>query len=97
MSGGNKEKAMAFMKLQNMHLRLLCQNHPEKVLDRIKRIKKNEVHFALIDCLEICEEFKQVEACAILTNKMTNYFSSVTHYMNLLTNKQHFDYPRLIW
>jgi len=46
------------MKLQNMHLRLLCENYPLKVLERVRKIKKNEVHFALEDCLDICQEFK---------------------------------------
>jgi hypothetical protein len=38
-----------------------------------------------------------VEACAILTNKMTNYFASVTdYYMTLLTDKTLYDYPKLL-
>lgn len=37
-----------------MHLRLLCEHHPEKVLDRVRRIKKNEVHLTMEDCLDIC-------------------------------------------
>ena len=66
------------------------------MLDRVKRIKKNEVKFALDECLEICEEYKQVESCAILTNKMTNYLSSATWYLGILTNSELFDYPQLI-
>lgn len=66
------------------------------VIERVRRIKKNEIHFALDDCLEICQEFKQREACAILTNKMTNYLSSVTEYINILTSEDFFDYPQLL-
>lgn len=97
MLGANKDKATTFMRLQNLHLRLLCQNYPSKVLERVRRVMKNEIHFALDDCLEICQEYNQVEACAILANKMTNYLSSLTQYIALLTNKTHFDYPTLIW
>jgi len=85
------------MQLQNQHLRLLCKNYPHKVLDRVRKIKRNEIHFALDDCLEICQEYKQVEACAILKNKMTNYFSSVTEYLTLIMDKQHYDFPKLIY
>ena len=88
-----REKALTYMKLQNQHFRLLCENYPQRVLERVRKIKKNEVHFALDDCLEICQEFNQVEACAILTNKMTNYLSSCTHYMTLLTDANLFSYP----
>lgn len=58
MSGTDKEKALTFMKLQSLHLRLMCQNFPKQVLDRVKRIKKNEIKFKLDECLEICEEYK---------------------------------------
>jgi len=77
-SGAERDTALTYMKLQKMHLRLLCQHYPDKVLERVRRIKKNEVHFALDDCLAICQEFNQVEACAIFTNKMTNYFTAAT-------------------
>lgn len=97
MSGTDKEKAQSYMALQNQHLRLLCQISPEKVLDRVKKIKNNKIHFPLEDCLQICQEYKMVEACAILTNKMTNYFASVTdYYMTLLTDKSLYDYPKLM-
>ena len=55
--GHNKDKAMEYMNLQNMHFKLLCQNYPSKVLERVRRIKKNEVHFTIEDCFEICKEF----------------------------------------
>ena len=67
------------------------------MLARVRRIKDNEVHFTLDDCLEICEEYKQVEACAILKNKMTNYFSSVADYIHILTSRDHCDSPKLVW
>jgi len=54
MHSQEKEKAVTYMNLQNMHLRLLCQEYPMKVLDRVRRIKKNEVHFVMDDCLSIC-------------------------------------------
>ena len=76
-----------------MHLRLLCKHYPDRVLDRVRRIKKNEIHFALDDCLGICQEYNQVEACAMFTNKMGNYYASITQYMNLLKDKKYFDYP----
>lgn len=95
MHGQEKDKAQTYMNLQKLHLRLLCQHYPSKVLDRIRRIKKNEIHFSLDDCLEICREFNQVEACAIFTNKMGNYFSSVTYYMNLVTSKKFFNFPKM--
>ena len=38
-----------------------------------------------------------MEACAILTNKMHNYFSSASeYYMPLLTSDEYFDYPKLV-
>jgi hypothetical protein len=58
MSGADKERATTFMRLQNLHLRLLCQNYPSQVLERVRKIKKNEIHFALDVCFEICEEYK---------------------------------------
>jgi hypothetical protein len=54
MSGSEKDKALTYMRLQKMHLRLMCQIHPEDVLERIGRVKKNQIHFALDECLEIC-------------------------------------------
>ena len=87
MSNTQKEKATAYMQLQNQHLRLLCKHYPARVLDRVRKIKRNEIHLALDDCLDICQEYKQVEACAILKNKMTNYFSSVTEYLTLIKDK----------
>jgi len=96
MSNTDKEKALSFMSLQSQHLRLMCQNYPEKVLDRVQEITKGKIKFALDKCLEICEEFKQIEACAILTNKMTNYLSSATWYISLLTKEDLFNYPILI-
>jgi len=41
MSGAEKDRAKAYMRLQNKHLRLLCQLQPKKVLDHVRRIKKN--------------------------------------------------------
>jgi hypothetical protein len=54
MSGTEKDKALTYMRLQKMHLKLMCQIHPEDVLERIRRVKKNQIHFALDECLEIC-------------------------------------------
>ena len=84
------------MKLQSMHLRLLCKHYPEKVLSRVRRTKKNEIHFELDECLEICQEFNQIEATAMLTNKMGKYDTSVSQYITLLKDKKHFDYPKLL-
>lgn len=95
MQGNDKEKALTYMNLQNMHLRLLCQNYPNKVLGRVRRIKKNEIHFSVDDCLEICEEFDMVEASALFLHKIGNYFSAATKYMRLLTDSKHFSYPKL--
>lgn len=74
----------------------MCQNHPKNVLDRVQEITKGKIKFALDKCLEVCEEYKQIEACAILTNKMTNYLSSATWYLSLLTTKGMFNYPLMI-
>lgn len=95
MQGNDKEKALTYMNLQNMHLRLLCQNYPGKVLERVRRIKKNEIHFSVDDCLEICEEFDMVEASALFLHKIGNYFSAATKYMRLLTERKHLSYPKL--
>jgi hypothetical protein len=96
MSNTDMVKALFYMKLQSLHLRLMCQNYPGQVLERVKRITKGEIKFALDKCLEICEEYNQIEACAILTNKMTNYLSSATRYLSLLTTENLFNYPLLI-
>lgn len=95
MQGNDKEKALTYLNLQNMHLRLLCQNYPEKVLERARRIKKNEIHFSVDDCLQICEEFNMVEASALFLNRIGNYFSAATKYRRLLTDSKHFSYPKL--
>ena len=85
-----------YMRLQTLHLKLLCKNKPHRVLNHIKRIKKNEVHFALEDCYQICKEYEQIEACAILENKLARYFDSVNNYCSLLFKKENFDFVELI-
>lgn len=55
--GNQREKALTYMNLQNMHLHLLCQHYPDRVLERVRQIKKNEVHANIDDCLEICQKF----------------------------------------
>jgi hypothetical protein len=96
LSGEGREIAQSYMSMQQMHFRLLCIHYPNQVLDRVKQIKKNEVHFALEQCLEVCQEFKQVEACAIIFHKMVNFFAAATSYMTLLSQKEHFDFPLFI-
>jgi hypothetical protein len=79
-----------------MHLKLLCQDYPTKVLERVRQIKKNEVHIPLEKCLSICQEHKQIEASAIFFNKLQNYFSAAEAYITLLTDTDAFDYIKLI-
>ena len=91
-----KNKADQYMMLQKLHLRLLCTQEPLKLLDRIRQIKNNEVKLGPQECLEICEEFNQIEACAILSNKMCQYLPSITYYIKLLSDQTKFNYPLLI-
>ena len=61
----------------------------------MRQIKKNVVKLAPLDCLEICEEHGQLEACAMLASKMQTYLSSVINYMKLVDEK-HFKYTLLL-
>lgn len=89
-------KAEEYMSLQKLHFRLLCQVSPAGVIDRVRQIKRNEVKLAPVDCLDICEKYQQIEACAMLSHRMSSYLASVTYYMRLATEKEHFDFPLLI-
>jgi hypothetical protein len=95
MQGNEKEKALTYMSLQNMHLRLLCQHYPERALERVRRIKKNEVHVNVDDCLEICQQFEMVEASAIFLYKVGNFLDAATKYITLMTDKQYYNYAPL--
>lgn len=65
----------------------MCQVRPAGVLDRVRQIKRNEIKLAPVDCLDICEKYSQIEACAMLSNRMSSYLASVTYYMRLVTDK----------
>lgn len=92
----DSDRAEQYMKLQKLHFRLLCQVRPSGVIDRVRQIKRNEIKLAPVDCLDICEQYQQVEACAMLSHKISSYLASVTYYMQLVTEQEHFNFPLLI-
>lgn len=66
------------------------------MIDRVRQIKRNEVKLAPVDCLDTCEKYQQIEACAMLSHRMSSYLASVTYYMRLVTEKELFDFPLLV-
>lgn len=74
----------------------MCQVRPISVIDNVRKINKNEIKLAPVDCLDICEKYKQVEACAMLSNKLSSYLASVTYYMQLISSDDYFDYALLL-
>mmetsp|Transcript_24615 Transcript_24615/g.38240 ORF Transcript_24615/g.38240 Transcript_24615/m.38240 type:complete len:220 (+) Transcript_24615:4983-5642(+) len=93
--GKNKEKADEYIKLQTDHLRLLCEKDLPSAKERVRQITKGKVHIPLEECLAICSEATLTEGCALLTSKMKNYLSSVTHYLSLLS-EEHLDYGQFL-
>lgn len=63
------------------------------MLERVRKIKKNEVLAKIDECLEICQQFKQTEACAIFLYKLGSYLAASQKYLSLMTDKSEFNYP----
>lgn len=82
----DKEKAEEYMALQKIHFKLLCKKDPQGVLERVRQVKRGKLLMSPAECLELCQEAKHVEACAILTHNMQSYLLSVTYYMQLVTD-----------
>jgi hypothetical protein len=70
------EEAKRYLEYLKLHLRLCCQLQPAKVQGIVEKIVKHS-YYPTEDCLLICQEFKQMEACALLNKKLGKYFDSV--------------------
>jgi hypothetical protein len=58
-------------------LKLLCHlKKPEKVQALLERMIKQKLA-PLQDCLQICQQFGQLQSSALLNKKIGNYFESV--------------------
>jgi len=73
-----------------MHVKLLCILEPLRVTKEIEKIVKDHFYPAE-DCLKICMDFKQVEACAILNKKLGNYTESISQFLKVLQNELNFE------
>jgi hypothetical protein len=62
------------------HLRLTCQLKKDNIMEIVEKIVKQH-YYPTEDCLAICQEFKQTEACALLNKKLKNYYESVQQYL----------------
>lgn len=75
-----------------MHLRLVCELDAENVTYEVEKIIKDNF-YPMEECLKICDEFKQIEASALLNKKIGNYESAITLYLEIL--KKEINYERL--
>ena len=73
-----------------MHVKLLCILEPSRVAKEIDKIVKDHF-YPTEDCLKICMDFKQIEACAILNKKLGNYSESISQFLKVLQNEMNFE------
>ncbi len=74
---------MEFMK---QHLRLCCQLKTDHVLVIIEELVKQH-YYPTDECLRICQEYRQTEACALLSRKLGKYYESVQMYLKAIREK----------
>jgi hypothetical protein len=72
-----------------LRLKLCCQIKPERVFSLVENMvhSKREIVFPIEECLEICKEYKQIEACFLLNKKLGKYFEAVTQGMQIIQSK----------
>lgn len=76
-------KSKQWLKILRTHLKLACQLAPDEVVKIVeKTIKEN--FYPLEECLKTCQEFRQLEASAMITKKIGSYKESITLYLELL-------------
>lgn len=68
-----------------LHVRLTCTVKPDEVqtLVRQKVLAKNSC-YPVEDCLQICQEHKQLEAVFLLSKKLGKYFESVKQGLSIM-------------
>lgn len=66
-----------------MRVRLICILNPTNVKTEIKKIIKDNF-YPMEDCLKTCNEFKQIEATALLNKKIGQYDVAIKLYLNIL-------------
>ncbi len=66
-----------------MHIRLICIIDPNRVTPEVEKIVKDNF-YPMEDCLKICAEFRQVEACALINRKLGHYAESINLYLRVL-------------
>jgi len=68
------------------HLRLCCQLKTDHVLVIIEELVKQH-YYPTDECLRICQEYRQTEACALLSRKLGKYYESVQMYLKAIREK----------
>ena len=66
-----------------MHVTLACKREPDQLLSIMKVILK-EKFYPMEECLKICKEYNQLEACALLAKRVGFYMQSVVTYFKIL-------------
>jgi hypothetical protein len=74
----NPAEAKRCAELLRQHVRLCCLNRPSEVVRLVKsKVLVKNAGYPIEECLQVCLEFKQLEAVFYLSKKLQKYFESV--------------------
>lgn len=78
-----------YIDLIKLRLKLCCQLTPGQVYSSIeKMVKKNKgAYYPIEECLQICAEQNQLDACFLLNKKLGRYFEAITQGLAILRQK----------
>ena len=80
-------QAKVFIDFIKLRLKLCCQLKPDRVFSAVERMVKSRkgansagdsYFFPVEECLQICTEFNQIEACFLLNKKLGKYYEAIT-------------------
>ncbi len=83
-SSKSTSQAKMYIEFIKLRLKLCCQLKPERVFAVVEKMTKSRkggeggAFFPIEECLVICTEYNQVEACFLLNKKLGKYYDAVT-------------------
>ena len=82
----NSQEALDWQRVLLLHVTLANKREPKEFVAIIKVILK-EKFYPMEECLKICEEFNQLEACALLAKRVGYYMQSVETYFKIIADQ----------
>jgi hypothetical protein len=89
--------AKMYIELIKLRLKLCCQMTPKNVYATVEKMVKSGdskqrylnkgAFYPIEDCLHICEDHKQLEACFLLNKKLGRHFEAVTQGLSIIRDK----------